>query len=512
MILHRSTLTKRLITLTASAGLLASMCACSSTSDTTDQTSSANTASETTTDIGNVVIFTPSDGITISQQTPLSKWEKLVPEIVSSLKDEGIDGENITVKSSSSLDKQSQSVQDYVVNHVNETTEEQSDQGKTTLVVAPVAQTSDSDRQYGDYAGHTISWDSDSSDEDEQAYAQAAERLVAALQLAQNEGMDVVLVSNTLDGYTPDVYVPMITAEQIGELQAQKLVEKLKLDTTSSDNPKYLEVLLPYSKNGDGDTDSNFTQSVFAGIWKILGPYFQEGKAVSPSGTLTSSSTDDDWKSVAFNASDAANIKKTLAERLGMDAGQSRHTRIDGVIACNDYVAGYVTDALESLGYTGSSADINPSITISGIVDSIAGKKDLKKKSVPDPIKAPQSQDTEDGSSDSEASDDALEEQNAQWPIVTGYGAYVSSLPSIVDGSQWMTALEKRKTLAEDIAQVCARLNASRKVSEMDFMTTSDMNGTQVPTVHEEPLAVSASNLKKALIEPGYVSLADAGL
>ncbi len=195
-----------------------------------------------------------------------------------------------------------------------------------------------------------------------------------------------------------------------------------------------------------------------------------------------------------------------------MDADQSRHTRIDGVIACNDYVAGYVTDALESLGYTGSSADINPSITISGIVDSIAGKKDLKKKSVPDPIKAPQSQDTEDGSSDSEASDDALEEQNAQWPIVTGYGAYVSSLPSIVDGSQWMTALEKRKTLAEDIAQVCARLNASRKVSEMDFMTTSNMNGTQVPTVHEEPLAVSASNLKKALIEPGYVSLADAGL
>lgn len=215
---------------------------------------------------------------------------------------------------------------------------------------------------------------------------------------------------------------------------------------------------------------------------------------------------------MAFDAGDAENIKKTLAERLSMDKDQSRHTRIDGIISCNDYVAGYVTDALESLGYTGSAADINPSITISGIVDSIAGKKDLKKKSVPDPIKAPESQDGENGSSDSEASDDTLEERNAQWPIVTGYGAYVSSLPNIVDGSQWMTALENRKTLAEDIAQVCVRLNTSRKVSEMDFMTTSEMEGTQVPTVQEAALAVSASNLKKALIEPGYVSLADAGL
>ncbi len=512
MTLHRSTATKRLIALMASIGLLASLCACSSTSDTTDQTSADDTTSESTTNTGNVAIFTPSDGITISQQTPLSKWEKLVPEIVSSLKEEGFDGENITVKSSSSLDKQSQSVQDYVVNHVNETSEDQTDQGRTTLVVAPVAQTVDSDRQYGDYASHAISWDSDSSDEDEQAYAQAAERLVSALQLAQNEGMEVVLVSNTFAGYTPDVYVPMITAEQIGELQAQKLVEKLKLDTTSSDNPKYLEVLLPYDMDEENDTDPNFAQSVFKGIWKVLGPYFQKGKAVSPSGTLTSSSVETDWKNVAFDADDAENIKKTLAERLGMDKDQSRHTRIDGIISCNDYVAGYVTDALESLGYTGSAADINPSITISGIVDSIAGKKDLKKKSVPDPIKAPQSQDAEKGSSDTGASDDTLEEQNAQWPIVTGYGAYVSSLPNIVDGSQWMTALENRKTLAEDIAQVCVRLNTSREVSEMDFMTTSDINGIQVPTVYEDALAVSASNLKKALIEPGYVSLADAGL
>ena len=294
---------------------------------------------------------------------------------------------------------------------------------KTTLVVAPVADTTESDRQYGDYVSHAITWNGSSSDEDAQDYAQSAERLVSALQLAQNEGMKVVLVSNTLQGFTPDVYVPMTTAEQIGQLQAKQLVSKLELDKTSSDNPKHIEVLLPYdAANESGSTaDATFAQGVFKGIWSVLGPYFKDGKAVSPSGTLTSSSTESDWVSVAFDAAKSERVKSTLAGRLGMDKDTSRHTRIDGIISCNDYVAGYASEELNDLGYTGSAADINPSITISGIVDNITGKKDLKKQSVPDPAQAPES---DDGDSDTEDTSDSLDEQNSQWPIITGYGAY----------------------------------------------------------------------------------------
>lgn len=229
MTLHRTTVTKRLFALLASTSLIMTMGACSSANETqSHETDSPSTA--TATDAGNVVIFTPSDGITISQQTPLSKWEKLVPEIVSSLKDNDVKGANITVKAAPSLDKQSQSVQDYVVNHVNSTSDDADSSDKTTLVVAPVADTTESDRQYGDYVSHAITWNGSSSDEDAQDYAQSAERLVSALQLAQNEGMKVVLVSNTLQGFTPDVYVPMTTAEQIGQLQAKQLVSKLELD------------------------------------------------------------------------------------------------------------------------------------------------------------------------------------------------------------------------------------------------------------------------------------------
>ena len=100
MTLHRTTVTKRLFALLASTSLIMTMGACSSANETqSHETDSPSTA----TDAGNVVIFTPSDGITISQQTPLSKWEKLVPEIVSSLKDNDVKGANITVKAAPSL-------------------------------------------------------------------------------------------------------------------------------------------------------------------------------------------------------------------------------------------------------------------------------------------------------------------------------------------------------------------------------------------------------------------------
>ena len=82
MTLHRTTVTKHLFALLASISLITAMGACASDNETqSHEADSAGTA--TTVDAGNVVIFTTSDGITISQQPPLSKWEKLVPEIVS---------------------------------------------------------------------------------------------------------------------------------------------------------------------------------------------------------------------------------------------------------------------------------------------------------------------------------------------------------------------------------------------------------------------------------------------
>ena len=61
-------------------------------------------------------------------------------------------------------------------------------------------------------------------------------------------------------------------------------------------------------------------------------------------------------------------------------------------------------------------------------------------------------------------------------------------------------------------AQICVRLNTSGKLSKLGFIRSATVEGKKITTIHEETLAISADNLKKTLIEPGYISLADAGL
>lgn len=118
----------------------------------------------------------------------------------------------------------------------------------------------------------------------------------------------------------------------------------------------------------------------------MLQPYFKKGTAYSPSGLLTADTTDGQWESVAFKIDKDSRITDEITNRLKQKDSAS-HTRIDGIIAMNDYVASGVVDALDHLGYTGSAADINPSITLPGIVGNITGKQDLHRKKVPDPIK-----------------------------------------------------------------------------------------------------------------------------
>ena len=345
------------------------------------------------------------------------------------------------------------------------------------------------------------------------------DRLVSSLKLAKESGMHVVLLGNSIEGYRPDAFVKFSDAQTIGKLQAEKMVSKLKLDKASKDNPKYIEVLLPYTavdEKGNAN-DSTFAQEAFRGIWQVLGSYYQKGVVESPSGTLDGKSTENDWQAVAYDAAKEGSTAKVLDKRLAKTDGQSTLTRIDGIITMNDYIASEVVKELDDLGYTGSAADINPQITISGIVGNITGKKDLSRDAVPDPIKSPENDNANDSSSsdddadkDTSASD---KDRDSQWPLVTGYGAYVSNIPSIVNGKQWMTGMEDRQTIATDIAQACARLNKNEALNSMPSIRNSEVGGVKkIPTINEPLLAVSASNLKSALIAPGYISLADAGL
>ena len=477
---------------------------------------------------GRVAIFTPSDGITLSQHTPINKWAALVPELKSALTKEHLSSKRIDAYTSGNLEDQSKELQDYVVNRLSERKTEKTSE-PTTLVVAPMTSPDSITRQYGDYISKSL--DVDAKDK-------ASSRLVSSLRLAAGAGMHVVLMANQVPGIQPDLFVQLSDARAIGQMQAEKLASKLELDKASKDNPCRIEILLP-NRPADASSDASsadtgaeanqaeqdqqedqnsFPAQAFAGIWQVLGPYFKDGRADSPSGRLQADSTERDWQAVAFDpGKDASATGKELATRLSMNDDAKSHTEVDGILAMNDFIVSGVVSELRDLGYRGSSADVNPEISISGIVGSMAGRQDLHRQRVPKPAQSPASQNSSGSQADSSQNTGKTQESTSSddhtaWPIISGYGAYADNIPQIVDGQQWMTGLEDRLGLAGDIAKACVNLNSQGKVPAMDTIQTVNQDGKQLYRLSRPLVAVSASNLKATLIDTGYIKPADAGL
>ena len=477
---------------------------------------------------GRVAIFTPSDGITLSQHTPINKWAALVPELKSALTKEHLSSKRIDAYTSGNLEDQSKELQDYVVNRLSERKTEKTSE-PTTLVVAPMTSPDSITRQYGDYISESL--DVDAKD-------RASSRLVSSLRLAAGAGMHVVLMANQVPGIQPNLFVQLSDARAIGQMQAEKLASKLELDKASKDNPCRIEILLP-NRPADASSDvsstdtgaeanqaeqdqqedqNSFPAQAFAGIWQVLGPYFKDGRADSPSGRLQADSTERDWQAVAFDpGKDASATGKELATRLSMNDDAKSHTEVDGILAMNDFIVSGVVSELRDLGYRGSSADVNPEISISGIVGSMAGRQDLHRQRVPKPAQSPASQNSSGSQADSSQNTGKTQESTSSddhtaWPIISGYGAYADNIPQIVDGQQWMTGLEDRLGLAGDIAKACVNLNSQGKVPAMDTIQTVNQDGKQLHRLSRPLVAVSASNLKATLIDTGYIKPADAGL
>ena len=482
---------------------------------------------------GRVAIFTPSDGITLSQHTPINKWAALVPELKTALTKENLSDKRIDAYTSGNLEDQSKELQDYVVSRLSER-KAGKDSEPTTLVVAPMTSPDSITRQYGDYISKSLVAD---------AKDKSRARLVSSLRLAAGAGMHVVVLANQVPGIHPDLFVQLSDARAIGQMQADKLASKLELDKVSRNNPCRIEILLPNrtaetsssdatsadkdAESGQAEQDqqeeqdeqSSFPAQAFAGIWQVLGPYFKDGRVVSPSGRLNADSTEKDWQAVAFDpGKDASATGKELATRLSMNDDTKTHTEVDGILAMNDFIVSGVVSELGDLGYRGTSADVNPEISISGIVGSMAGRQDLHRQRVPKPAQSPATQNPPGSDADpsqqttGKTEGSTPSDDHPAWPIISGYGAYVDNIPQIVDGQQWMTGLEDRLGLAADIAKVCVGLNSHGKVPSMDTIQTTDQDGKQLRRLSRPLVAVSASNLKAALIDTGYIKPADAGL
>ena len=270
-------------------------------------------------------------------------------------------------------------------------------------------------------------------------------------------------------------------------------------ESTNEDNPLGL--------------DDEFAKEAFSGIWKVLRPYFASGTLLSSSGTLHTNSTENDWMNVAFDADDPEAVKKELTNRITANDHQFtpslRH--VDGIIAMDDQIALQTAKTLSDLGYEGSAADINPSFTLPDVIGNFIGKRNLTKRPVPAPKNSPNHKENQEQADTEAAKKD--DSQLKQWPAITGYGAYKNIMPNIVNGKQWMTTIENQAKISQDIVATCDSLNTTGKLSRSIATTPTNLgNGVNVPTIYEQLLAVSATNLKARLIDPGYISLADAGL
>ena len=77
--------TTLLAAIIASCAMVLSLTACTSDNKTVVDGQTTVTSNSA----GGVAVFTPSDGITLNQQTPLNKWAKLVPDLAKALADAG---------------------------------------------------------------------------------------------------------------------------------------------------------------------------------------------------------------------------------------------------------------------------------------------------------------------------------------------------------------------------------------------------------------------------------------
>ncbi|WP_164515841.1 substrate-binding domain-containing protein [Bifidobacterium dolichotidis] len=485
-------------------GLLVGAAACGSQGG-----SASSSASSSSTDTGTVALFTPSDDLTLSTSIPLNRWNQFVPAVKKSLEKQGFQSSQISSVKSKSLDDQSHAIQDYVVRQVGDLADQHEDDNTgspkpMTLVVAPATDRDPALRAYGDL----VTQDTPKHVEDSEHAAW--NRIADSLKLAKRAGMHVVLLRDQVPNVKADAYVQFTNAQNIGAMQARQLINKLALDKTTKDNPKYIEVLLPISKDAShadeqSDAEALFAKQAFQGMWDELQPYFVSGKLRSSSGLLNVETSSNDWRSVAIDASKDDTIKQAIRARLKSTNGSNKPVAIDGLIAMNDQVASAAVSELTSLGYTGSAADINPNIDLLGIVNNITGRKDLDREQAPEPAKAPQA-DTQDAhSKDMVPSKDT-------WPLVTGFGAYVSNMQNIVDGKQWITGFEDRDYFAEKLSILALDLNANKTIDKLQYVSSIDIEGRQTPYVTRPIVVAAASNLKSVLIDPGYISLADAGL
>lgn len=449
--------------------------------------------------VTNVALFTPTDPLVVTMDRTVNSWNEFYTDMQSDLLVQGFTKSRISHTQSTSLSRQAEAISDYMQTlKQSEKSSSAADRAKPILLVAPISENRKLFSDYGAYLSVS-----------QRSEPEGAAQMRASLESARAQGATIIILGQKIAGFQPDLYAPLVTAYRIGQVQAEQLVRKLKLRQTTIDHPQSIEILLPLLRN------TVFTQELFRGIWDVLGPYFKKGKVYSPSGLLNSSSSAADWRNVTVDTDSKGSVAQSLETRLN-PGNKKTHTRIRGVLAVNDRMAEEVISSLTDMGYTGTSATINPQISVTGVVNNLSGGTTLKRKKVPDP------DESSSGISQQHSSSDGSRYQAAdypQWPIITGFGSRLSELTNIVNGKQWSTAFVNRRLYCRDLSRISlliARKNSMKTIAETTKRVSIDRKASTAKNTYvlltEQLQSVSASNIKSVLIDSGLIKATDAGL
>lgn len=185
--------------------------------------------------------------------------------------------------------------------------------------------------------------------------------LTNALESAKNKGIKVIAYDRLIMNTDAVSYYATFDNKKVGTIQGEYLVNALKLNEHSKDNPVYMELF-----TGDpGDNNINF---FFGGAMDILNPYIETGAIVIPSGQKEKAQC----ATLNWSTEEAQKRMENLiiANKYGPNA-----TRLDAVYSSNDSCAMGITTALLAAGYT---ADNFPIITgqdcdITSVKNMLAG-------------------------------------------------------------------------------------------------------------------------------------------
>lgn len=159
-----------------------------------------------------------------------------------------------------------------------------------------------------------------------------------ALDGARKKQIPVIAYDRLIMNSNAVTYYATFDNYKVGTIQGNYLVENLKLNSRTADDPAYIEFFT-------GSPDDNNINFFFGGAMDILKPYLDKGVLVCRSGqTAKAQCATLNWST--------EEAQKRMENLITSNGYGPRGTRLDAVYSSNDSCAMGITNALLGAGYT----------------------------------------------------------------------------------------------------------------------------------------------------------------